>query len=415
MLAAVPELNIVSVALIAGAAVVWTLISGRFERWNVTAPMFFVVVGLVAANGPAKLVDVAAGSSTVKSLAEVALAVILFSDASRMRVRALAADSPITSRLLLLGLPMTIGLGVGLAVLVFSGLDPWVAAVIAASVAPTDAALGAVIFSDQRIPERIRRVINVESGLNDGIATPFVPFFIAAAATATGEVGATTVTTALIDIVIGLVIGLVVGLAGGRLLEVADSRGWIARSMRPIGVAALALLAWAGSLQAGGNGFIGAFVCGVAFAATTPVAEVEETTHFAERIGMVLGLVVWFMFGALMVPSLRIATWRDVVFAVLALTVMRMVPVALSLIGTGLDGPTVAFIGWFGPRGLASVVFALIAYDGLEVSEGNAVVASVSCVVVLSILAHGITAGPLSTVYARHCARRDSAATESIA
>jgi sodium/hydrogen antiporter len=392
-----------ALAVVAALFVLWGLVSARLERVNVSAPITFVVLGLAVAHEPLSLLEVHITSSTLRSVAEITLALVLFSDASRVNVRALRADLALPVRLLGIGLPLTIATGAACAAALFGGVDVWVAAVIGAIVAPTDAALGASIMQNERVPGRVRRVLNVESGLNDGIATPFVNLFIAGAV-AEEVAHAQGVGGAAVDLLIGAAIGLGVGLAGASLLQTTRLWGWSAPAFRAFGVLGLALLAYAATIEAGGNGFVGAFIGGLAFGSITPAND-DHVVSFTDDAGELLSLLVWFLFGAAMiVPAFDHLVWQDVVFALLALTVVRMVPVGIALAGTGLGRATVAFVGWFGPRGLASVVFALIAYDSLDPTDANRVLAAVTTTVVLSVIAHGITAAPLAARYGRRAA-----------
>jgi NhaP-type Na+/H+ or K+/H+ antiporter len=390
-------------ATVAACIVLWGLVGARLERFNITAPIAFVVLGLVAANEPLALIEVHPGSSTVRIIAELTLALVLFGDASRVNFRALRRDAAVPTRLLLIGLPLTIALGTGVALVVFGGIDPWLAALIGAAVAPTDAALGAPIMEDQRIPRRIRRVLNVESGLNDGIATPFVMVFIAGAASEANVVGASGPAAALADLGIGVLVGVFVGFAGGWLLDHARDRGWASPGFRPVAVLGLAVFAYAGALQLGGNGFIAAFVGGLTFGSVLR-DERAEGLELVTDGGELLSVIVWFLFGTFLVQVLGYADWRSVVYAALSLTVVRMLPVSVALVGTGLDQSTVRIIGWFGPRGLASVVFALLAFDALDMNEGRTALAVITTVVLGSVLAHGVSASPLAGWYARRAA-----------
>ena len=325
------------------------------------------------------------------------LALLLFSDAARVNLRVLRHDTSIELRLLVVGLPLTIALGTALAVVLFPDLDPWAAAAIGAAVAPTDAALGAQVVEDEHVPARIRRILNVESGLNDGIATPFVTFFVAGAVADTVSHSSTTLGSSLADLGIGVLVGAAVGLGGAALLVLSTSRGLASPAYRGVGVLALALLAFALSIELGGNGFISAFVGGLAFGTVLQgQTQQPESLEFDYQSGTLLSLVVWFLFGAVMVSALEAATWQTAVFAILALTVVRMVPVAIAMTGAGLTRTTVAFMGWFGPRGLASVVFAVIAFDALKGSEATAVLAAITLTVLLSVVAHGLTAAPFA-------------------
>jgi sodium/hydrogen antiporter len=399
------DLNLAALAVVSACVVLWGLFSSRLERWNVSAPIAFVVLGLVVTHGPTTLVHLNLHSSAVRSLAEVALALVLFADASRVNVHQLRADLAQPIRLLGIGLPLTIGAGAALAAGLFSGVGLWVAAAIGAIVAPTDAALGASIMEDERVPAGVRRLLNVESGLNDGIATPFVNLFLAGAATAEAVHGSPSVASAVLDLLGGAGIGIGVGLVGAVLMTQARKHHWSEPSFRPMAVLALALFAYSASVLAGTNGFVAAFAAGLAFG-TAFVRRGNQALEFSDEAGTLMSLLVWFVFGAVMlVPGLDGASWRDVVFALLALTVVRMVPVALSLVGAGLDRSTVAFVGWFGPRGLASVVFGLIAVDTLDPKEAKVVLAAVTVTVALSVLLHGVTASPLAARYGRVAAR----------
>jgi NhaP-type Na+/H+ or K+/H+ antiporter len=410
------DLNLAVLAVISACIIVWSLVSGRLERWDVSAPIAFVVMGLVVTHGPTALVHLNLHSSTIQSLAEVALAVVLFADASRVNLHALRAEAAIPARLLAIGLPLTIAAGAATAWLLFGSSGLWVAAVIGAMVAPTDAALGATIMEDRRVPAAVRRTLNVESGLNDGIATPFVNVFLAGAVTA-DALGGTHLTSAVVELIGGAGIGIGIGVVGAALLRLSRRHGWSAPGFRPLAILALAIFSYSVAVVAGTNGFVAAFVAGLAFGSADHHHD-EAMVRFTNQAGTLLSLLVWFVFGAVMlVPGLEDLNWRDVVFAVLALTVLRMVPVALALAGSSLDRVTVAFIGWFGPRGLASVVFGLIAVDALEPAQSKVVLAAVTLTVALSVLLHGVTASPLAARYGEYSAahlaphRREHAST----
>jgi len=388
-----------AVALIALAVLAVVAVSRRLSGTPVTAQMVFLAVGVII--GPQVLdgLDASSSGGPVRTLAEATLAIVLFADASRIDLRALRRQYTVPVRLLGIGLPLTIAAGAAVAAILFGGNGLWVAALIGAIVAPTDAALGASVMSDERVPARIRRLINVESGLNDGIATPFVNLFLAGALTSEAVLHAQSVSSAVVDLVGGAGIGAGVGVVGGGLLALSRRHGWGSPEFRPLAILALALCAYSCAVVAGTNGFIAAFVGGMAFG-TIAHRNDEEGLRLTEEGGTLLSLLVWFAFGAAMlVPGIEDASWRDVVFALLALTVLRMIPVGLALVGCGLDRVTVAFVGWFGPRGLASVVFGLIAVDALAPEPSKVVLAAVTVTVASSVLLHGITASPLAARY----------------
>lgn len=391
-------------AVVAACLVFWGLTSARLERWQISAPIAFVVLGFALTHGPIALVHLQLHSSTIRSLAEVTLAIVLFADASRVNARTLAADVAVPARLLGVALPLTIGAGAAVAAGLFSSSGIWVAALLGAIVAPTDAALGATILSDERVPTRVRRVLNVESGLNDGIATPFVNLFLAGAL-ASEAISGGGAAHAAVDLLGGAALGAGVGTVGAVLLAWATRARWSTPGFRPLAVLGLAVFSYETALVAGTNGFVAAFVAGLAFG-TVLGGDRKDILAFTEEAGTLLSLLVWFAFGAVMlVPGLEAADWRAVVFAVLALTVVRMAPVWLSLTGSGLDRATIAFVGWFGPRGLASVVFGLIAVDALAPADAQVVLGAVVVTVALSVLAHGVTASPLARLYGDHAKR----------
>ncbi len=299
--------------------------------------------------------------------------------------------------MLAIGLPLTVLAGMLATWLLFAGVTVWAALLLAACLAPTDAGLGAGIVTDERLPSRVRRVLNVESGLNDGIIAPVVSLAIAILA---GEQdGAHNfVSHALRELAVGALVGVAVGVVGGWLLVHARRRGFSDRGSDAIATVALALGAYALALAVDGNGFVAAFVAGMAFGPFCRTLE-KEALELGEGVGQLLALVVWFIFGAAMLrPALGDLTWQVLVFAVLSLTVVRMAPVALALVGTKLDARTVAFIGWFGPRGMASIVFALLAFDDLG-GEAQTLLTVVSITVTLSVVLHGVSATPFIQRY----------------
>ena len=274
--------------------------------------------------------------------------------------------------------------------------------------APTDAALGASIMEDVRVPLRVRRDLNVESGLNDGIATPFVMFFIAGAAAATEVADSEGAGGAAVELAIGVGVGAAIGLLGGHLVRLARARGRARLPSSPVPCWAWPCSPTRPPSRRVVTGSSAAFIGGMAFG-TVKAGDNATLLSFNDKSGELLSLLVWFLFGATMIgPAFEHVEAMDVVFVVLALTVVRMLPVALSLIGSDLDRVTVAFVGWFGPRGLASVVFALIAVDGLEPNEGNRVLAVITLTIVFSVVAHGLSSSPLAARYGAHAARLDA-------
>ena len=393
---------------------VWSVLSGRLEQLDVTGAIVFVAAGVLLCNGSWAVGDVTLESRAVHRLAEATLALLLFADAARIDPRDLRRHAGLPTRLLAVGLPLTFAVGAGVAAGLLTDL-PWeLAALLAAVLAPTDAALSAGVVSDESLPRSIRRSLNVESGLNDGIATPAVTAFIAAAATVLGvgvieDTASGPGTAALADLLGGVAIGALAGYFGGIVMTRDRAHGWIAPGGRRIAVLSLSVLAFLVAEETGVNYFVAAFVAGFAFRAGTGEDD-EEATELPELIGRVLALAVWFVFGAgLLLDGLELVDWRIALYAVLSLTVVRMVPVAISMIGAGFTRPAMLFVGWFGPRGLASVVFGLLIVEELPVDDPRVqtVLSTIVLTVLLSVIAHGISSRPLTLWMRRHEATSD--------
>jgi sodium/hydrogen antiporter len=390
-----------SLAVLALALVAVAAFSGRLAGTPVTPAMVFVGIGLLV--GPKVLdeVDLASTSSTVRAVAEATLALVLFSDASRIDLRALRGEVAVPVRLLGVGLPLTIALGAALAAALFGQLTVWEAAILAIVLAPTDAALGQAVVTEPRIPGRIRQGLNVESGLNDGICVPLL-FAAVALADVESEIseGRSAGTLLLEEIGYGVVGGVAAGVLVATIVVHAGRRGLIAPAWRQVLPAAGAALAYGIAIALGGSGFIAAFVAGMTFRAVLG-RDPADLNDLAEDVGNVLGGVTFVLFGAILLgPALGRLSWELVFYAVLSLTVVRLVPVAIAMLRTRARAPTVGFLGWFGPRGLASIVFAVIVVEESALPHQGLIVDAVYLTVGLSVLAHGLTAAPLADRYA---------------
>jgi len=402
---------------LAGLALVYTLVASKLDQWWITAPMVFVAAGAVLGPSGLKVLPFALSNETVLTVTELTLALLLFSDASTVRLRDVEGDASLPSRLLFVGLPLTMAAGALLAYLILPGVGWGPAALIAVILAPTDAALGLAVVTNPAVAVRIRRALNVESGLNDGIATPFVTFFIALVAAEDGIGDKAWGLEALKQIGLALVAAVVVGSIGGKLLALASDHQWTGEVSEQIAILALALLAYEGSVAIGGNGFIAAFAGGILFGAATR-GRMETPGRFTETLGLSASFLVWAIFGALFVGHLlsHDLSARAVGYAIASLTVIRMVPVAIALTGTHLRPATVVFMGWFGPRGLASVVFTLIALEDLEHSGGGTLlVQTATWTILLSVLLHGLSASPLAARYGALIAKAGPAAEKASA
>jgi sodium/hydrogen antiporter len=389
-------MEVLSLTVVLATIFGWCALASQLARADLTAPIVFVSAGFVFAEGFG-ILELDVEPELVKVIAEVTLVLVLFADASKVQPRQFRRDIGMYGRLLGLGLPLTVALGTAAAVLVL-GFDPWAALLVGAALAPTDAALGAAVMSNPRVPTSIRRVLNVESGLNDGIATPIVLMAIAGVAAEEGIGGVESPSRAVLALLVGVLAGAAVGGFGGAASRLARSRGWLSEELAGPAVLALALLAYTGSLLVEGNGFVAAFIGGLVFGGVAGRGG-ETEVYFVEQSGDLASMVSWLIFGALAVPVIGDAwSWSVLAYAVLSLTIVRMLPVALVLVGTGLDRFSVAFIGWFGPRGLASVIFALLALEDLH-EAGHDVVAVIALTVLLSVVAHGVSAVPLAKAF----------------
>jgi NhaP-type Na+/H+ or K+/H+ antiporter len=413
------------VVVIAALLLVWSVFSGVLARHNVTGPLLFTVAGYVAANPSWGPLQVNLEAADVHTLAEITLALVLFSDASRVNLGTLRHDIGVPLRLLGVGLPLTLVIG-GLGALVMFNDLPWsLALFVGAALAPTDAALSAQVINDRRVPMRLREALNVESGLNDGIATPFVTLALALALPALGldaESEAYVAGTALRELGLGVVAGAAIGLIGAGGIRLASRHHLTLPGGRRLAALATALTAFELAVAVDGNGFIAAFIAGIAFGAMlgSEEAVAEHMVELPELGGEVLALVVWFLAGASLVPVAFDHLGASLLgYALLSLTAFRMLPVAVSMVRSGLSGQDVVFVGWFGPRGLASVVFALLAIEVLGEGEPTSqeAIAAVAMTVLLSVLLHGVTAGPGGNRYSTEgaAATSDDDATQPLA
>jgi NhaP-type Na+/H+ or K+/H+ antiporter len=381
-----------------------SLVSRRLERTVVTAPIVFTVAGILMPPALGVILRTGVDVHAFLTLAEVGLVLLLFTDASRTDLEVLKDIRALPARLLSVGMLLTILLGAVAARIVFPDLSVWEAGILSAILAPTDAGLGQVIVTSPRVPVRIRQALNVEAGLNDGLAVPFLLFFIGLALAGTESEGASFARFVHQQLGYGILIGAGIGLAGGWLLGRADRHEWMAESSAQIGVVTLPMLCLLASEWAGASMFIAAFVAGLAVQVGFKEAG-RHSVEFAEEWGQLLNLAVFFLFGMLIARDWTNFDAPLALYAVLSLTVVRMVPVAISLIGTGLDRSTVVFMGWFGPRGLASIVLGLVYLEEEAHLSGETTTRlAVKATVLLSIFAHGLSAMPGIGLYARNLA-----------
>jgi NhaP-type Na+/H+ or K+/H+ antiporter len=393
---------VVELIVLAYVVFAFGVVSRRLEGTVLTAPIVFVLAGVVLGPAGLGLVEMGLDDHAVLLLGEIALALVLFTDAARTDLSTLRQNKALPLRLLGIGMPLTIALGTATAALLLADLTVWEAAIVGTVLAPTDAALGQAVVSNPRVPVRVRQALNVEAGLNDGLSVPFLALFLILAETHEGHLSARSwVRFALEQVGLGVLVGVGIGLAGGWLVAWASRKGWMTGPFQRLALLALALIAWAMADQIGGNGFIAAFVGGLAVGPTVKSVG-ELLIRFTEAEGQLLSLSVFFVFGTLVIGLIRDLRWEVALYALLSLTAIRVLPVALSLLRTHLAGVSVLFAGWFGPRGLASIVLGLIVVAAAPRLAGREDIEMVvALAVLLSVLLHGVTATPLSAAYAR--------------
>ncbi|MDO5836710.1 MAG: cation:proton antiporter [Methanobacterium sp.] len=377
------------------------ILSRKIDSIPLTPQMIFIFAGLVVGWLFTGYVDIIQPplSTIILIIAEIALVLVLFSDASQIRLGSIKLDS-LTSRLLVIGLPLTIVLGITTAIFIFTDLTFWESAIIGVVLAPTDAALGQVVVQNKKIPELIRKSLEVESGLNDGLCVPFLLVFMAIglAQESFSPVGY-FIEVAIMQIGVGVVVGIGVGFAGSKIVMRSRDKGWITPEYQRIAFLALAILSFVIADQTGGSGFIAAFVGGLATAYVTLDAR-KVLMDFAEAEGQFLNLTMFFILGIVISDLIPLITWQIILYALLSLTVIRVLPVTISLLGSKINWDSILFMGWFGPRGLASIVLALIALERLSPFPGQETfILTVFITVLLSVIAHGITALPFSKLY----------------
>ena len=375
----------------------YSAVAGGIERTVISGPMVFTIVGLVI--GPVGLgwLQPDLDNDALRVLADITLALVLFIDAANADLSVVRSSVRIPQRMLLFGLPLTILLGFCFGLLIFDQLPMFELAILATMLAATDAALGKAVIINKVVPARIREGLNIESGLNDGICVPVLFLFIALALGT--DTGGSNITFAIKlvaqEVGIGLVVGLGMAATGAKILKVCSQRGWITEIWMQLPVVALALGSFSVAQTFHGSGYVAAFVGGLLFG-SYPTSEKHTLILAAEGTGETLALLTWVMFGtAVLGQSLGYFSWQVIVYAGLSLTVVRMLPMFVSLTGSGESTTSKLFLGWFGPRGLASIVFAIIVLNrGVE--GGGLLAMIVACTVTLSIIAHGFTANPLA-------------------
>ena len=374
--------------------IAYSLFTKAISRTVFTLPMIFTAVGLAAAEPVSMMAAPQVLDETKRILAEITLILVLFADASHVRFSDLKKNYKLPLRMLVVGMPLSILLGVVVIFMLNPGAGLAMALLTAAVLTPTDAALGQTVVSSENVPLKLRQTINVESGLNDGLVLPFVLLGAILASGVAGTDG--LLSSAVLQVVLGPVVGGLIGWIVAKFLGIADDRDWSMESARGVVFLATAFTGFLAAELVGGNGFIAAFVAGAIFG-NSYKNDLHFISEFMEGNGQLLTMTAFFIFGALLLPQgLGHLSVMSVLVGILFLTVVRIIPIVVSLAGTGLAMKEKLFLGWFGPRGLASILFTLIMMDEYDFPGEAELLACVSVTVLLSIILHGLTATPLA-------------------
>ena len=395
--------------VLAAFAFLYSVVASKLESTPINGAVVYLFAGLACGSYGLGWVELSVDGEGLKRLAEFTLALVLFSDSANSNLRVLRKVKGIPIRLLLVGLPLTIIAGCGLGYLMFEQLTLFEIALLATMLAPTDAALGQGVVTNESVPASVRETLNVESGLNDGICVPVLLVFLAliGGSTQGNETTALMIRLPIEEIGIGAGVGATLAAAGSFMVRTFGSRGWIAGSWVGIPVVALAMLCFALSQWLGGSGFIGCFVGGLIFGGLTQSHEVKEhLLSGAEGAGNLLSMLTWFVFGAVVFgKGLQDVSWQVIGYALMSLTVVRILPVMLCLVGVKMRMDSKLFVGWFGPRGLASIVFIVMVLEE-KLPGSHTLSAVVVWTVGLSIIAHGLSAVPLARIYGNRVSGR---------
>ena len=386
--------------ILAATVLLYVLVSSVLDRASITGPLFLMVAGAILGTGGLDVLNLNVGNESIRVLAEVALAIILFSDASSISKRTVRSQVGVTGRLLGIGLPLTIGLGTLICHLIFPSASWALCALIGSLLAPTDAALGLAVVTNPAVPEGIRETLSIEGGLNDGLATPFVYFFLALTLS---ESTHGHWVSAGFDLLGGVGLGAVLGAALGWICALCARRLTMSEQSKQLAVVVAGLLCFSAALALDWNGFVAAYVAGFAFTIGSKGA-LRSSMQLSESAGLYTSFAVWVLFGATLVGPILAGgiMWTAVLYGLLSLTVIRMVPVALALVGAHVRPLTTAFMGWFGPRGLASVVFVIVSVDSLsESADPRILVQAATWTILGSVVLHGLTSRPLAEAFGR--------------
>jgi len=387
-------------ALIAAFVILYGVVSKRLDSTVISGPIIFVTFGFILSADVTGLIT-SKEHVLINIIANITLVIILFSDASRINLGLFLREQDLPRRLLGLGLPLTILSGVLVGFVLLTELPFWQVAILATILAPTDAALAQAVINSERVPARIRQALNAESGLNDGICFPILLLFIYLADTSGGDYPTSYwIRFITLQLILGPVIGIITGYIGGRLVLWSVGKNFMSGNFKRLSIIGLSFLAFFSAELIGGNGFMSAFFAGLVFGNTARKVS-SPIYHFGEAEAELFIMLTFILFGAIMVPeAIENISWTYVIYALISLTIIRIIPVIISLAGKRLSIPTLLYLGWFGPRGAATILYVLLVVDKYHLSGENVIFTITAVTVVLSVFLHGLTAVPSAEMYA---------------
>ncbi|MGX1887104.1 cation:proton antiporter [Streptomyces sp. NPDC055287] len=404
-----------AVTVIAGILFTWAVLSHRLARWSITAPIAMMAAGIAMTGGSDPPLRFEFDTAGFEHAVEVVLALLLFVDAIEIPGGVIRREKGIVARLLGGALPLTLVFAFLTAYVFFPEQPGWTLAVLATVVVPLDLAPTAAVVRDKRIPARLRDVLNVEGGLNDGIVSP--AFLLCTAAAVESRTRSADYAEALLGAVeaaawaVGA--GSVIGYVAGWLLRRSWASGWTQHAATRLGVLTVPVAAYTLSSALGGNGFVASFVAGVCIAPAMrhlPADAVQMT----DDLVALMSLALWFVFGQIVNEVFWDGFHLSVIlYALVAVILARTIPVMVVLTGTGMALSDKLFLGWLGPRGVTSIVFGLLAAIELPTHGADFIALVMVMTVMLSILLHGLSAEPIGRAYARNPRLRTDAPARS--
>jgi NhaP-type Na+/H+ or K+/H+ antiporter len=376
----------------------YAVISALVKRWYVAPALIFTLCGIALGPFGVGVIDVGHDAGNYLLVAELALTLILFNQAAALDLSAVVQRRGITFRLLVFGIPLSLGLGVLTATLLMPFMSLGGAIAFGTIVAPAEVALISALLEDRRIPEPVRHALSTESGFYDGFALTTMVLALAvtreketSAHGGLGDLAWYLVRTEVLSAAAGLILGAV----GGAVITWSRRRGWMSDTWAQLSMLMGALLCFEVGGLLDGSGLVAAFAGGLAFAFVSEGTGNRPERHVSDAAAHLLELVVFAMFGAYaVVAAWRDLEWRVAAFAVVAVFAVRLIAVSVALIRTDLPARDRLFIGWFGPRGLGTIVLGLLMIEHSEPDLESLITQIVGITVSLSLVVHSLTVWP---------------------